>query len=124
MYIRRKEVKGGTYYQVVEGYRDAGRVRHRTVASLGRSPTIADAIKVEERALTAAKRELEKARAWFPSLPLSDQPRWALAKIERLQRQLTQRQERLDRYRQLARRGPAFTEIAAPRLVVDQSDRG
>ena len=45
MFVRSKVVKGHTYYQLVEGYRDgAGKVRHRTVMSLGRSPTVRDAL--------------------------------------------------------------------------------
>jgi hypothetical protein len=40
LFIRSKPAGGRTYYQVVEGYRDNGRVRHRTLASLGTNPTI------------------------------------------------------------------------------------
>lgn len=43
MFVRSKMVRGKTYYQVVETYRDGRRVRHRTLASLGRFATIEDA---------------------------------------------------------------------------------
>jgi hypothetical protein len=45
MYIRRANVKGETYYSIVQGYRDEfGRSRHRVIVSLGRSPSIPEAI--------------------------------------------------------------------------------
>lgn len=44
MFVRAKTVKGRTYYQAVETYRDEdGRVRHRTLGSLGTHATIAAA---------------------------------------------------------------------------------
>src|SRR4051794_13823315 len=43
MFVRSKTVKGRKYYQVIETYRDGGKVRHRTIASLGQHPTIEDA---------------------------------------------------------------------------------
>lgn len=35
MYLHKSERKGGTYLSIVEGYREGGKVRHRTVESLG-----------------------------------------------------------------------------------------
>lgn len=35
MYLHKSERKGGTYLTIVEGYREGGKVRHRTVESLG-----------------------------------------------------------------------------------------
>jgi hypothetical protein len=44
MFVRSKVVKGRTYYQVISTCRDEdGRIRHRTHASLGTHPTIAEA---------------------------------------------------------------------------------
>src|SRR3954447_13846248 len=67
MFVRSKVVKGHTYYQLVEGYRDgSGRVRHRTVASLGREPTIRDALDealCQLSRVEAADGDVEKARA-------------------------------------------------------------
>jgi hypothetical protein len=40
MFIRSKVVKGRTYYQVIEAYREDGQPRQRTLASLGTHPTI------------------------------------------------------------------------------------
>ena len=35
MYLHKSERKGGTYLSIVEGYREGGKVKHRTVESLG-----------------------------------------------------------------------------------------
>ncbi len=43
-YVRRKQVKGRTYYQFVESYRDNGRVRQRVIAHLGPWPSVEEAI--------------------------------------------------------------------------------
>jgi hypothetical protein len=43
MFVRSKVVKGRTYYQAIETYRSFGKVRHRTLASLGTCPTVEDA---------------------------------------------------------------------------------
>ena len=61
MFVRSKVVKGRTYHQVIEGYRDeAGKVRHRTVVSLGRSPTPKDAVAVARKAINRRRRRLEQ----------------------------------------------------------------
>jgi hypothetical protein len=63
MFVRSKVVKGRTYYQLVESYRAGkkdggdGRVRHRTIASLGRYPTL------EEFYPTAEDRYFARFRA-------------------------------------------------------------
>ncbi len=38
-YVRKKRVAGREYYQLVEGYRDNGKVRQRVLAHLGRHET-------------------------------------------------------------------------------------
>ncbi len=58
MFIRQKTVKGETYYQAVETYRDDGKVRHRTVASLGRHSDPAVAIKTQKRMIRTFQRKL------------------------------------------------------------------
>ena len=64
MFIRRKTVKGLDYYQVIETYRDAGRVRHRTMVSLGRRATPEEAIRTCRARMKRLRRELE---FWSPS---------------------------------------------------------
>jgi hypothetical protein len=65
MFIRSKVVKGQTYYQVVNSYRDGetGRVRHRTVLSLARESSFRGALDVEIRRLAALRRERSRLRA-------------------------------------------------------------
>jgi hypothetical protein len=67
MFIRSKPAGGRTYYQAVESYRDNGRVRHRTLASLGTHSTI-------EEARTAALKEY---RALPRSRDIRDRMAWA-----------------------------------------------
>ena len=61
MFIRAKVVRGVTFYQVIHGYRDGGRVRHKVVAGLGQHPTIAGAIKATGRALQRDRRARDRA---------------------------------------------------------------
>ena len=94
MFVRRKSAKGRDYYQVVEGFRDAeGKVRHRNIAALGRSPTIQGAIDATTSRLRAAERALEKHhRLWPGSSPLSARVR---RERDRLERQLARHKEKL-----------------------------
>jgi len=72
VFIRRKTVRGYDYFQIVEGYRDDhGRVRHRTVASLGHNPTIKAALTSMARDDRRDAKELERYRkvgsdTWVP----------------------------------------------------------
>ncbi len=59
MFIRRKTVKGLDYYQVIETYRDAGRVRHRTIGSLGPHPTPVLAVRACRSRVRHLRKELE-----------------------------------------------------------------
>lgn len=88
--------EGAGYYQVVEGYRDFDwnrgrslirtRVRHRTVISLGKCPTVAEAIEHGKRDRANVARELdERERASGP-------PR---SRIARLRSRLTRHETRL-----------------------------
>lgn len=55
-------MNGVTYYQVVHGRRDpvTGQVRHRTLVSLGRQPTVADALAAETEGLANFRAERAK----------------------------------------------------------------
>ena len=61
-YIRSRVVKGTTYYQLVEGYREphTGRVRHRTVG-LGTKATLPEAIAEAEREYRRVRALLKEA---------------------------------------------------------------
>jgi hypothetical protein len=52
-------MSGKIYYQVLHGYRDpqTGEVRHRTKISLGRRPTISDALNAERSGLAVFKND-------------------------------------------------------------------
>lgn len=52
MFVRTKEVKGHKYHQLVESYREDGRVRQRVVAHLGESESLDEAIETISDELT------------------------------------------------------------------------
>lgn len=61
-FIRAKKGKKGTYYQLVENYREDGRVRQRVLCHLGRNPTLEAAIEERERYLAWAQRGEQRCR--------------------------------------------------------------
>jgi hypothetical protein len=52
-----------TYYQLVEGYRENGKVRQRVLAHLGRYPTVEGAIESLQRRHDAYSRRAERLAA-------------------------------------------------------------
>jgi DnaJ domain len=82
LYVRSIKVKGHTYYQAEECYRDNGKPKIRFLVSLGTSPTLQEAFhKCEDRYF--AGRKGRKAAPFDDG----DRKRWCrLAKIERLLR--------------------------------------
>lgn len=50
-YVRKKRVKGYEYYQLVESYRENGKVRQRMLEHLGEYPTVQAAIEGYSRAV-------------------------------------------------------------------------
>jgi hypothetical protein len=62
-FVRTKRVDGGEYFQLVENYRDGGKVRQRVLAHLGRYPTVEAAIEESERGLEWQRSRAERDRA-------------------------------------------------------------
>jgi hypothetical protein len=96
MFIRTKVAKGFTYYQVVRSERDGGKVYQVLVASLGRCPTVEEALKAETKRLS----RLRRARAAWPIATddatfagysgtlvsrLADQDRWIRESAKRIE---------------------------------------
>ncbi len=73
-YIRRKQVKGNTYYQLVESYRDGGKVRQRLIMHLGRYQTVEELIvSIEATIESCARTEaIQRARAARYRAPIED----------------------------------------------------
>jgi hypothetical protein len=98
MFIRTKVAKGFTYYQVVRSERDGGKVHQVLVASLGRCPTVEEALKAETKRLAHLRRD---RAAWpaardapvdiYPSYPrklatrLGNQDRWIRESARRIE---------------------------------------
>jgi hypothetical protein len=61
MFIRRKVIKGVTYYALVESYRKDGKVRQRILFSLCRQPTFEAAIERQSRRIAYWQAENAKS---------------------------------------------------------------
>jgi hypothetical protein len=110
MFIRRKVAKGETYYQAVEGYRDEqGRVRHRTVASLGRSATPDEAVVVARKNLRRLQTRLAK---FEPSARYSKQFGRRVDGLRSRMARLTQQLKRLQTLRDRAKGWHNSTPVA------------
>jgi len=103
MYVREKLVKGQYYYQMVEGYRDAaGRVRHRTIISLGQNPTIEEALDEAKRLERRDRRRLKTLEHMFTD-PATI-PGCARRETDRLRLRLTRHPERRAALQEAAKR--------------------
>jgi hypothetical protein len=111
MFIRSKVVKGQTYYQLVEAFREAGRPRQRTLASLGTHPTIEAARGAALERYRASKDEgdralaLERAnwldglaRRWHAEKGTAYQQDPALVAAQRAETQRRRRREARERW--------------------------
>jgi hypothetical protein len=61
-YVRKKKVKGGEYYQLVQSRRVNGNPRQRVLLHLGRHPTVDAALKEWPREITRLRRLADKKR--------------------------------------------------------------
>ena len=97
MYTRQKELRGVKYFQLVHGYRDEqGRVRHRTIMSLGRCPTVTDAIHDAKTEMRIIRRELSRIPSFLRESDASREMREHIASRERKLAQLQERLTKLD----------------------------
>ncbi len=62
-FVRSNTVNGNRYYWLVENYRDAGQVRQRRIAYLGRYPTVEAAICGLEAEIEAAEAVVKRMRS-------------------------------------------------------------
>jgi hypothetical protein len=91
-YIRKKKVDGREYYQVVEGYREDGKVKQRVLAHLGRHATI-------DEALEHLPSSIERRRRVLPRYPKKMQPG--------MERRIVQDERRLATFQRLREQGIA-----------------
>lgn len=62
-FVRTKVIKGTTYYYLVEGYRQDGKVRQKVLSYLGKYPTVKLAISYWKDQEKTATNRSEKALA-------------------------------------------------------------
>ena len=91
-YVRKNRVDGVEYYQLVQGYREEGKVKQRVLAYLGRYPTV-------DAALEDLPRSIEVSRRVTPLYPEKMQPGH--------ERRIAYLEKRLVTLRDLRRRGIA-----------------
>jgi hypothetical protein len=117
MFVRAKKVKGRVYFQLVQGYRDeAGRVRHRTITSLGTCPTLEDAIKVTKRELSGIRRQ----RGRYPHGVDCCHSKTLAAKIARLDRQEAAAVARLELLESALTQREVLAKIVLLELVAEE----
>lgn len=59
-YVRRKRLKGHDYYYLVESFRQAGKVKTRTLKYLGRTPQVP----AKYQCLQASRRDQAQLLLW------------------------------------------------------------
>jgi hypothetical protein len=91
-YLRTKNVGGRRYHQLVEGYREDGKVKQRVLAHLGRYESVEEALKELPRSIALRRRVL-------PRYPKKMQPG--------MLRRIEQDERRLQNLRKLRERGAA-----------------
>jgi hypothetical protein len=88
-YVRKNRVDNGVYYQVVEGYREGGKVKQRVLAYLGTHNTV-------DKALEKLPRDIELQRTIMPNYPVKAWPG--------MQRRISSMEKRLEKIRDLRER--------------------
>ena len=91
-YVRKNRVDGGVYYQLVEGYRQDGKVKQRVLAYLGTYKTV-------DKALEGLPGDIELQREIMPNYPVKAWPG--------MQRRISSMEKRLEKIRELRERGIA-----------------
>jgi hypothetical protein len=69
VFTRVKQSRNGEYLQIVENYRDGGRVRQRLVMYLGEYHTLDHALRSLPGTLVAARGRATRAERWAASAP-------------------------------------------------------
>ncbi len=75
-FVRSNTVNGNRYYSLVETYRDAGQVRQRRIAYLGRYPTVEAAICGLEAELEAAEAVVKRMKSRAGAMVSQTPRRW------------------------------------------------
>jgi hypothetical protein len=98
MYIRSKMVKGHTYYFVVQGRREGGKVRQRTIVSLGRHCTLTEALAASQDALGRLRRARKR-------MAVPNPPKALAGRLAALDRRIVTLAERVEIMKVLREQG-------------------
>ena len=74
-YVRKKKVKGQTYFQLVESKRVNGKPRQRVIMHLGKEPTVDEALESWPKEIKYLRRRAKERGDYYENLPeeLKDQ---------------------------------------------------
>ena len=113
-YVRKKLVKGGEYYQLVQSRRVNGNPRQKVLLHLGRHPTVDAALKEWPTEIKRLRRLADKKRrdvqAFAAPVDSDKQPRWyrnLLKQADNLSKQAEDLEEKHRRLREFRDQGIA-----------------
>jgi len=75
-FVRKKRVAGGEYHQLVENYREGGKVRQRMLVHLGAIPTVEEALRVWPARADFYERRASDLRAGVRMIERGEAPGW------------------------------------------------
>ena len=111
-YVRKKRLKSGEYYQLVQSRRVNGNPRQRVLLHLGRHPTVDAALKEWPREIKRLRRLADKkrrdAQAFGAPVDSDEQPRWyrnILKQADDLSKQVEDLEEKHRRLREFRDQG-------------------
>jgi hypothetical protein len=111
-YVRKKKVKGGEYYQLVQSRRENGNPRQRVLLHLGRHPTVDAALKEWpgeiKRLRRLANKKRRDAQAFGAPVDSDKRPSWyrnILKQADDLSKQAEDLEEKHRRLREFRDQG-------------------
>lgn len=104
-YVRKKKVKGGEYYQLVQSRRVNGNPRQRVLLHLGRHPTVDAALKEWPSEIKRLRRLADKKRrdvqAFRAPVESGEQPPWYRNMLEHADNLSKQAEDLEEKHRRL-----------------------
>ncbi len=116
MFARVKKSRGGEYLQIVENYREGGKVRQRLVLYVGHYASVGDALERMPREITYLRGRATRA-GQVESGPLREAAKDAAVRLEALKRLVTEHPGMVERdHERMLRHAQRRSEAASSRL--------
>ena len=105
-YVRKKEVKGGVYHQLVESRRVGGQPRQKVLVHLGKHQTVDDALEAWPEQIERLRRLAREQRDKVPAdRELNAKDRRVLKRAESADKRADALEVNLEKLRNLKKRG-------------------